>query len=246
MLAVALNYIGGTEEQKLGFMLAKYFAGFKVVKLSTSEIVKEGRLQICQPEGYGDLQKDIQQYQDPAGTYLELRGPGDKLQRTVRYMFFFDEDKKYSKVILEGCDGLADFPWVLQLVLVEPPVSGLEQKPAWIREADIIVINGTTSEESRELIAKVKEIRPDIPIYTENIQEGLSLELIENLETLFAAYVEKRKRIKDLLESQYPEQQISCVLANSIAGKLGVSSFLVGSVCDELGYSITRCRLGCF
>lgn len=246
MLAVALNYIGETKEQKLGYMLVKHFAGFKVVKLSPSEIVKEGRLQICQPEGYGNLQKDIQQYQDPAGTYLELRGPRDKLQRTVRYMFFFDEEKKYSKVVLEGCDGLADFPWALQLVLVEPPASVWERKPAWIRKADIIVIKGTESEESRELIAKVKEIRPDIPVHTEKVREGLSQELIENLEALFSSYVEKRKKIKDLLELQHPEQQISCLLANSMARKLGVSSFLVGSVCDELGYSITRCGLGCF
>ncbi len=246
MLAVALNYIGETEEQNLGYMLLKYFAGFKLVKLSPSKIVKEGRLQICQPEGYGDLQKDIQQYQDPAGIFLELRGPRDKLQRTVRYMFFFDEEKKYSKVVLEGCDGIADFPWALQLVLVELPASGWGRKTPWIREADMIVINGTESEESRGLIAKVKEVCPNIPVYTEKVREGFSPELQENLEILFAAYMEKRKRIKDLLELQYPEQEISCALANSTAGKLGVSSFLVGSVCDELGYSITRCGLGCF
>ncbi len=34
--------------------------------------------------------------------------------------------------------------------------------------------------------------------------------------------------------------------ARRMARELGVSMFLVGSVCDELGYKITRCGLGCF
>ncbi|NQS76274.1 MAG: hypothetical protein HQP61_07525 [Peptococcaceae bacterium] len=246
MLAVAINYQGAVEEKNLGSTLMKIFDGFKLIKLYPSDDLAPDRLQLCRSEGYAELIKDIQEYRHPVESLLELRGPRIKLLRAVRHMFFFEEEKKYDQVFLEGGNGIIDFPWAFQLVLVEPPVSEWEQKPRWIKEADMMVIGGDKSEKNKNFIARIKKIRPDVPIYTEKIQNDLSPELKENLELLFAAYVEKRKKTKDALQLQYPKPQITCEQAQEMAGKLGVSLFLLGSVCDELGYSVIRCRLGCF
>ncbi|TEB08061.1 hypothetical protein Psch_01616 [Pelotomaculum schinkii] len=246
MLAVATSYLGLTDEQKFGPVFMKSFDDFMVVKLSPCGDLEEGRLQLCQPEGYGDLLKNIQKSWNASQSLLELRGPKVKLQRMVRYMFFFDEEKKFEKVLLEGCDGITDFPWAVQIVVIQLPVKVLEQDLEWIRKADIIVLLDSESEAARDFATGMKTIRPDIPIFSEKVQEGLSNDLKVSLEVLFADYIKKRNRIKDILNSRHPELQISCTSAHRMAGELGVSLFLVGSVCDELGYRITQCGLGCF
>ncbi|MCG9969320.1 hypothetical protein L9W92_14980 [Pelotomaculum terephthalicicum JT] len=245
MLAVALNCIGAIGEEEFGPALVKLFNDFMVVKLIPHEDLAEARLQLCQPAGYGELQKDIEESWNPSESLLELRGPNAKLRRMVRQMFFFDEEKKFEKVLLEGCDGITDFPWAVQIVVMQLPV-GWEQVLEWIYMADIIVLIDSESEVCRDFAARLKTIGPDIPVFLENVQEGLSNDLKVGLEVLFADYIKKRDEIKDILESQYPEQLISCAQAHRMAGKLGVSLPLVGNVCDEHGYRVTYCRLGCF
>ena len=246
MLGVALNCWGGTEEDQFGPMFVKLFNDFKVVKIIPYDDLKKGRLQLCQPEEYEELIKKIQKNWDPSGTFLELRGLKSKLQKAVRQMFFFDEENKYEKVLLEGCDGISDFAWAIQIVMIQQPVLGWEQRLEWIKKADILVLNDLEGEESQDIMARVKMIRPDIPIFIEKVQEGLSKELKDSLEDSFAAYLEKRTRIKIMLEEKQPEQSISCAQARIMAGKLRVNWFLFGNVCDECGYSITNCGFGCF
>lgn len=244
MLAVALNYVGMIEEENLGPMFVKLFNDFKVVKLSPYDDVKEAQLQLCQPESYKELVKHIQQVWDSSETFLELRGSKVKLQKTVRQMLFFDEEKKYKKVLLEGCHGISDFPWAIQIVLIQLPVSDREQKLDWMGQADVLILYNSEEEASRDFINRLKMIRPDIPIFIEKVQAGWSEELKDSLETLFSSYLEKRQRIKEMLAEKYPEQSISCEEARRMAGK--VNRFLFGNVCDECGYRITHCGLGCF
>lgn len=246
MLAVALNYLGSIQERELGPLLINFFNEFKMIRLSPCGDREEGRLQICQPQGHEELMKNIQISWNPAESLLELRGPKDKLQRTVRYMLYFDEKKKYKQVFLEGDDGINDFPWAIQIAVIQLPVWGWEYDPEVIRKSDVIVINSSDKEENENFIAKVKKLDPDIPIFLEKLQEGLSQDIKDCLKVLFAKHVEKRARIKEKLESQHPHSLISCAQACRLSGELGVSSFLLGSVCDELGYRITNCRLGCF
>ncbi|MDD3874699.1 MAG: hypothetical protein PHE01_11075 [Methanosarcina sp.] len=245
MLAVALNYVGGIEEKGFGPIFVKRFNDFKVIKISPYEELKKGQLQLCQPVEYEELIKGIQEHWDPSGTFLELRGFKDKLQRAIRQMCFFDEEKKFEKVLLEGSDGITDFPWALQIVLVQLPAPGWEQDMEWIRKADILILNNSV-EESRNFIDQAKIIRPDVPIFIEKIQEGLSDEMKSSLESLFTTYLEKRKRVKAMLEENLSDQVINCEQAHRMAAKLRVDLYLFGNVCDECGYSITRCRLGCF
>lgn len=246
MLAAALNHIGSAEGQKFAPMFAKSLEGFTVIEIISDKNHKEGRLQLCQPEGYNDLQKYLRKQQDQDGAYLVLRGPKDKILRSIRYMFFFDEGEKYNKVLLEGADGVTDFAWALQIVVIEPPVPPWERAPEWLLNADIFIINATDKAHAGDLSSRIKTIRPDVPFFMEKIQEGLSQEIRDSLYDLFDDYQEKRWAIKDLLELQYPDRQITCVQARNLAGNLKVRPFLVGSVCDELGYSVTRCSLGCF
>lgn len=246
MLPVAINYKGVIEGKKLGSILIKLFNDFKMIKLYPGDDPEEERLQLCQPEGYEDLLKYIQESWNPSKSMLELRGPRVKLQRAVRHILFFDEEKKYEKAFLEGCDGITDFPWAVQIFVVQLPVLDLEQETEWIQKAEIIVLNDAEGEESRDFAAKVKLIRPDIPFFIEQFQEGLSKELQDSLEDLFDVHLKKRRRIKEMLQEKQSEQLISCEQAHRMAGKLGVSLSLVGSVCDELGYRIVRCGLGCF
>ena len=246
MLAVAVNYIGAIKEKQFGPVFVKFFDDFKVVKPSPYGDLGKGRLQLCQPEEYEEALKGIQKYWDPTETFLELKGPKDKLQKVVRQMCFFDEEKKYEKVLLEGFDGITDFPWAVQIVMVQLPVLDWGQEPEWLRKADILILNDADRQESRDFLAKVKKARPGIEIFIEKVQEGLSKELKQCLETLFAEYLEKRRRIREVLEKQQSEQVISCEQAHRMAGKLKVSLFLFGNVCDECGYRVTRCRLGCF
>ncbi|HBC94285.1 MAG TPA: hypothetical protein DCZ10_15660 [Pelotomaculum sp.] len=246
MLAAATSYLGLADGQKFGPVFMKSFDDFTAIRLTPCGDLEEGGLQLCQPEGYGDLLKSIQKSWNPSKSLLELRGPKVKLQRMVRYMFFFDEEEKSEKVLLEGRDGITDFPWAVQIVVVQPPVKALESDPEWISKADVIVLLDAESEAGKDFAAGLKTICPDIPVFAEKAREGLSNDLKVSLEVLFADYIKKRNRIKDILQARYPELQISCTRAHRLAGELGASLFLVGNVCDELGYRITQCGLGCF
>ncbi|HWQ42097.1 MAG TPA: hypothetical protein VN456_08705 [Desulfosporosinus sp.] len=246
MLAVALNYLGFRQEENLGLALIKLFKEFKIVELSPYADSERGRLQLCQPQGYEELMKSIQTSWHSTESRLELRGPKDKLLRTVRNMVYFEEEKKYNQVFLEGGDGFNDFPWAIQIVMIPRPVLGWEYDPEVIGQADIIIINASTKEDNECFSAKAKKIHPDIPFFIEKVQEGLSQKIKDCLETIFADYLEKRARIKAELEFKYPDLRLSCAQARRLAEELEVSSYLVGSVCDELGYRITNCQLGCF
>lgn len=246
MLAVALNSIGISEEEKFGAVFVELFKDFKVIKINPCDDLNQGRLELCQPVEYEELVKDIQAHWDASSTFLELRGLKDKVQRAIRQMFFFDEEKKYEKVLLQGCDGIFDFPWALQILIVQSAVPSYELDPERMGQVDVLIVNSTKEKESRELMDKVKIIRPNLPVFIENIQEGLSQELKKSLEDLFAVYQDKRQKIKGILEENYPEQAMSCEQARKMARKLRVSLFLFGNVCDECGYRITRCGLGCF
>jgi len=92
----------------------------------------------------------------------------------------------------------------------------------------------------------IKKIRSALPLITEKVQEGISKDLEASLKALFVSYVEKRERIKTMLKEQYPGKTLSCTQAREMVEQLGVNSFLLGSVCDEVGYRITNCWLGCF
>lgn len=245
MLAVALNYPQGTEENQLGTVLVKLFNDFKVVRMNPDEEKPKGQLELCQPTTYSEVVQDIQKHWDATGTFLELSGPRVKLQRVVRQMCFFETDRKFDKVLLEGRQGIIDFPWAVQIVLIQRPATGKDLDLEWIKKADIMVVDGS-EEESREFIAQVKKIRPDVRVFREKVSEGLSKELQDSLEDVWAAYLEKRKKIKMMLAEKLPEQVITCEQAHRMAAQLRVSLFLFGNVCDECGYSITTCGLGCF
>lgn len=246
MLAVALNYIGMLEEEYFAPIFVQKFNDFKVVRLNPYDDQKRRQLQLCEPEKYEELVKHIQKEWDPSGTFLELRGLKVRLQKAVRQMFFFDEEKEYKKVLLEGCDGIIDFPWAMQIMMVKLPITGGDQNREWIRKADVIILNNS-EEESRGFVSRVKEIRPNTPVLIGNLQEeNWPKELTDSLEDSFFNYLEKRQRIKELLAEKYPQQSITCEQAWRMAGKLRVSTFLFGNVCDECGYSITNCGLSCF
>jgi len=249
MIAAALNLFGSLDEQGLTNLvpvLVKLFDEFKVVQLNPYDEAKKNQLQLCQPEKYEELVQHIEKNWDPSETFLELRGPKAKLQRVVRQMFFFDAEKKFEKVLLAGCDGMRDFPWAIQIVLLQLPVMDEEQNLEWISRADLLIINALPDAATRDFIDKVKLIRPDIPIFTEKLSAGWSQEIKACLEDLFASYLEKRQKIKVMLAEKYPEQSISCEQAGRMAGQLSVNRFLFGNVCDEYGYSITHCGFGCF
>lgn len=246
MLAAALSYKGRDEESDFGSIFVRQFNDFKVVKLTPCDEAEKGRLQLCQPEEYKELVKHIQKKWDPSETFLEISGLKVKLLRAVRQMFFFDEERKYEKVLLEGGDSIKDFPWALQIVVIQPPVPEAELNPELISRADILVINDSPEEESRDFIAGLKLHHPDIPVFKEKIREDFSNELKDSLEALFAVYLEKRERIRAVLEEKLSEPSISCEQARRMARELRVSSFLFGNVCDECGYSITHCGLSCF
>lgn len=246
MIAVALNHTGLLEEQNLGQMFVQRFADFKVVKLNPYDETKAGQLALCQSETYAELMNQVQKDWDPSGTFLELRGKQAKLQRAVRQMLFFDPEKNFERVLLDGCDGIRDFPWAIQIVILQMPVRDWGQKLEWIKKADMLVIKNAAGEKSSTFFDRVKIIRPQLPIFTEKLQEGWSKECTESLESLFAGYLEKRQRIKAILAEKCPAQSVSCEQASRMAANLGVSRFLFGNVCDEYGYSISHCGFGCF
>ncbi|MGI5920877.1 MAG: hypothetical protein ACOX6I_04000 [Syntrophomonadaceae bacterium] len=244
MLAVALNYAGGTGNNDYGLILSRYFSDFKVIKIIPYQEPDKGELQLCQPIEYPELIKNIQQSWDPSQRLLELRGIKSKLQRAVRQMCFFDAEKKFTRVFLDGSDGIDDFPWALQMVIIEPSAE-LDQCHDLVKQADVLVLNNWEPEASQSFVARVKEIQPRVPIFTEVLQESLSTELKDRLTELFTEYLEKRSSIKRALDD-IPKKEITCQQAYKMAAKLKADLYLFGNVCDEYGYSITRCRLGCF
>ena len=247
MLAAALSLMGAINGNDFVSGFLKHFDDFQVLKLKCSDDFTEKQLQVCQPEKEEALLKDALERLDLSKPLLELQGTRDKLQKTVRSMFFPGGEKKYEKFLLTGCDGMDDFPWAVQIVLVQPPAPGLVQDPAWVRRADVIVLHGLTEAESGNFAARAQALRPGMPIFAEKAAEDLSQGLIDRLEGLFSSHLKKREKIKEkLAEKQTGRLMIDCEQARRLAGTLGVSLALVGSVCDETGYRITRCGLGCF
>lgn len=232
------------KEKYLGAVLASLFNDFKVVRINPCDDTNKGRLQLCQPEEYAEMVRQVTRQWDPTQTLLELGGPRLKLQRAVRQMFFFDGEHQFEKVLLEGYQGIDDFPWAVQILMVWPSAQEGDLRPDMIKRADVVVVDEEGT--SQELIDRVKTIRPDTPVFTEEIANGFSSALKEALEDIFTSYLEKRKSIKAMLTAQCPEPSISCEQARQMAGKLRVSTFLFGNVCDECGYSITHCGFGCF
>ncbi len=246
MLVVALNHIGAITDNNFASGFLKQFDDFQVLKFNFYDDFAEEQLQVCQPEKEEALLKDTLEGLDLSKPLLELQGTRDRLQKAVRSMFFPGRAKKYENVLLTGCDGMSDFPWAVQIVLVQPPAPDPEQDPEWVRRADVIVLYGLEEEESSRFAAGLKALRPRIPIFAEKAAEDLSKDLQDSLEALFSAHLEKRKRIKEKLAEQQAGRMIDCEQARRLAGTLGVSLALVGSVCDESGYRIARCGLGCF
>lgn len=246
MLAVALNHMGAITGNGFVSGFLKQFDDFQVLKLNFCDDLAEKQLQLCQPEKEEALLKDTLERLDLFKPLLELQGTRDRLQKTVRSMFFPGREKKYENVLLTGCDGMTEFPWAIQIVVVQPPAPGWEQDPEWVRRADVIALHGLEEEERGKFTAGVKALRPGVPIFAEKAAADLSKDLKDSLEALFSAYLEKRKKIKEKLTEQQTGRLIGCEQARKLAGTLGVSLPLVGSVCDESGYRITRCGLGCF
>ncbi len=246
MLVVALNNIGAAPDNSFKSGFLKAFTGFQTVKLSPCADSAEKQLQICQPEPEEELLRSVLKSSDMSEPLLELQGSGDRLQKAVRSMFFPGRERKYEKFLLTGGDGITYFPWAVQIVNVYLPAPGWEQKLEWIRKADVIVLYGSESEESRRFTTEAKRLRRDVPIFMEEAGQYLSGGLKNCLRDLFAAYLKNRIKIKEVLEEQKTEQEIECGQARKVAETLGVDLSLVGSVCDTSGYRITRCGLGCF
>ena len=244
MLAVAINHMGTIDEESFASMFVRLFDDFKVIELSPCEDSEEERLQVCQPEKDTDLLKDIQQISDPSDPILKLRGPRAKLQKAVRSMFFPGQKNKYERVLLIGSDVLNDFPWAIRVIVVPLPV--LDRIRDIGLNVGFTVLRDLERKKSVDYIFVLKTIYPDMQVFEEKFREEISKDIKRSFEALFADYLVKRKRIKERLEKQQPVQQISCEQAHIIAGELEVSTYLVGSVCDELGYMITKCSMGCF
>ncbi|MEL7567860.1 MAG: hypothetical protein AAGU27_23685 [Dehalobacterium sp.] len=244
MLTAALNQKGPINRESFSLVFTQHFNDFKTVRIVPQEDLPEGPLQMCQPDKDEDLLKDIEIYLDSTKTFIELRGTKMQLQKAVRNMFFLGIENK--KVLFLGNDGISDFPWAIQIVIVKLPVSGWEPDKTWVRKADVIIVDGSAEKENQDFAAQIKMINPVLPIFNENIQAGLSKGLKDYLAVLFTAYNEKIRCIKEMLAEQHPDRHISCAQAHKIAGKLGVSAPLVGNACDQYGYRITHCSLGCF
>jgi len=246
MLAVALNTIGLYPQEGWGPLLLGTFNNFKVIRAIPYEKKKDKPLQLCEHEQYDELVKNISERWDPFHNILELRGPKNKLQKAIRYMFFFDPDKKFDRVFLEDCNGMLDFPWAMQVLVLNSPEPGFTPGRALVNQADIIILNAQCEKMHQKALDQIKKYKPDLPVFKQNLQEGISGQLKDILDQLFTAYLENRTRVKLTLETNYPDKQITCEQARKMAGKLKVSLFLIGSVCDECGYAITQCGLGCF
>lgn len=245
MIAAAVNYLGISENEDFAAIFARHFDDFKVIRLNPADETKPGQLQLCQPENYTELLQQVQITGDISETSMEISGPRDKLQRTIRQMLFF-EDVKPEKVLLIGSQGILDFPWAVQIVLMQMPVKGGRQYLKWVRKADVLFIDDSKGAVNDEFINKVRTMRPELLIFTGRIQEFWPGEMQDSLKKVFAAYLDKRQGIKQVLAEKYPAGSLSCEQGRYMAGKLKVSRFLFGNVCDECGYMITQCGLGCF
>ncbi|TEB09602.1 hypothetical protein [Pelotomaculum propionicicum] len=246
MLAVALNSLGTIDEEYFASLFVRQFTGFKVIKLSLYKDAEKDQLQVCQPEKDADLLKDLIQNSDPADPILRLKGPRAKLQKAVRSMFFPGQKKKHEKVLLIGSEGFNDFPWAVQIVAVQLNVLDLIQDTEELQKSGFMILHDPEKNESENFIVGVKTLHPENTMYVELYQGDRSKDIKKCYEVVFAEYLVKRKKIKERLEEQHPGQVISCAQAGRIAGELRVSTYLVGSVCDEYGYQITNCGLGCF
>lgn len=246
MLAVALNTIGLYPQEGWGPLFLETFNDFKAIRAVPYEKIKDGPLQLCEHEQYDELVKNISEKWDPSQNTLELRGPKNKLQKTVRYMFFFDPDKKFDRVFLEDYNGMLNYPWAMQVFILNSPEPGYVPGRALVNQADVFILNAQCGEMRQKALDQIKKYRPDLPVFKENLQEGVSGQLKGVLDQLFAAYLENRARVKLALETNYPDKQITCEQARKMAGRLKVNLFLIGSVCDEWGYAITQCGLGFF
>ncbi len=244
MLAVAINHMGAYDEESFVSYFIKLFDDFKVIELSYCEDSEEERLQVCRPGKDTDLLKEIQQNSEPPCTMLKLSGPRAKLQKAVRSMFFPGQKQKYEKVLLMGSDILDDFPWAIRVIVVPLPV--LDRIRDIGLNVGFTVSRDLERKKSVDYIFVLKTVYPDMQVFEEKFQEEISKDIKRSFEALFADYLDKRKRIKESLGEQQPGQLVSCVQACDLACELGVSTHLVGSVCDEFGYMITNCSLGCF
>ena len=229
-----------------GSLFLETFCGFKVIRTIASEEIKSGPLQLCEHEQYDELAKNISEKWDSSQNILELQGLKDKLQKAVRYMFFFDPDKRLDRVFLEDCRGMLNFPWAMQVFILNSPEPDYVPGRTIINQADVFILNTHYGETNKKAQDQIKKYRPGLLVFRENLQEGISGELKSILGQLFEAYLENRTRVKSALETNYPDKQITCEQARKMACKLKVSLFLIGNVCDEWGYAITQCGLGCF
>ncbi len=243
MLAVAINHMGTIDEGSFASYFIKLFDDFKVIKLSYCEDSEGKRLQVCRPEKNTDLLEEIQQNSEQPLTMLKLSGPKAKLQKAVRSMFFPGQKQKYEKVLLIGSDILNDFPWAIRVIVVPLPV--LDRIPDIGLNTGFTVLRDLERKRSVDYIFVLKTIYPDMQVFEDKFQEEISKDIKRSFEAVFTEYLDKRKRIKESLEEQ-AGQLVSCIQACGLARELGVSSHLVGSVCDEFGYMITNCSLGCF
>ncbi|MDD3269238.1 MAG: hypothetical protein PHX14_07945 [Syntrophomonadaceae bacterium] len=56
---------------------------------------------------------------------------------------------------------------------------------------------------------------------------------------------DKNELIEKLLE-KFPQKKISCTEAHEFARELEVELKEIGEICDEAGFKIYGCELGCF
>jgi hypothetical protein len=245
MIAAALNYWGVESDENFAPRFVEQFKDFKVIRLNPVEEVKPGQLQLCQPENYDQMMQQIQINWDPSETFLEIRGSRVKLQRTVRQRLFFDE-QRLEKILLEGLDGLVDFPWAVQILLVRLPVEGKKQYLKQLKKMDVLILLASSEEEGQGFIDSAKKVNLDMLMFRETDLEDKAGQMKGDLEKLFVDYLHKRQMIREFLAEKLSEPALSCEQARRMAGKLKMDRFLFGNVCDECGYAITRCGLSCF
>jgi hypothetical protein len=166
MIAAALNYWGVESDENFAPRFVEQFKDFKVIRLNPVEEVKPGQLQLCQPENYDQMMQQIQINWDPSETFLEIRGSRVKLQRTVRQRLFFDE-QRLEKILLEGLDGLVDFPWAVQILLVRLPVEGKKQYLKQLKKMDVLILLASSEEEGQGFIDSAKKVNPDMLMFRE-------------------------------------------------------------------------------
>ena len=244
MLIIALNYIENTGEN-FGPLFAKTFNDFMVVTVQTNQELSECRFNFFSPSSVVVEESEIARYLDVGIHVLALRGPEARMQKSLRYMFFSKEENE--KFLVEGENCAVDFPWAIQIAVCAS--CGLDFSPetrAIISEADVFIHYVSTDSNDESYAAKIKSINPYIDYFMQKSDDCMSVHLQKYFTGIFSDYLTNRERIKEMLAVNHPDKQITCAQAYKLAGKLGVSVPLVGNICDEFDYRITRCRLGCF